>query len=417
MGQNHNPSKSHSSLAALSKNSLHEVLLTFFLLFHSTKVGTFPCYLPCLWAQSGTENAWATLTPQSLVGGETALFVCSFLWVQPAVGAEGKGLRGQQNKLWVLAGQQKDVKKQENKKVKPEVTAAPARLRAWVWVMLSEPAKDGICRSKPAKIHQFLVVLKMKTFQLNSVSWNLCEGIRAWGLFQPACLCGMFVGCFCGVFCGVSVGCPWGVLWGVFVRCLWVSVELSSSPWMPSGTGVLGLLSGFSGRAMLTSGGHICSSQPSLDLLSRLGWWEASRVLTQLLSFAGATGGHPDHREWQVPRQPGWDPLHSGPGCGWPGQIRVHSQEPLWLHLERHAAHHHRYRISLSLAPCKGVLCSVHSYTLSRELYKKWFLQLLCRQISWMESPSCESPHTSQLPLTVCSAELQLLPAKPKVLS
>lgn len=60
------------------------------------------------------------------------MFVCSFLWVQPAVGAEGKGLRGQQNKLWVLAGQQKDVKKQENKKVKPEVTAAPARLRAWV---------------------------------------------------------------------------------------------------------------------------------------------------------------------------------------------------------------------------------------------------------------------------------------------
>lgn len=70
---------------------------------------------------------------------------------------------------------------------------------------------------------------------------------------------GVCVGCLFGVSCGDDLGWARGRSWAS-----------TSSLWVPSGTGVLGLVSGFSGRAMLTSGGHICSSHPSLGLLSRL---------------------------------------------------------------------------------------------------------------------------------------------------
>lgn len=65
--------------------------------------------------------------------------------------------------------------------------------------------------------------------------------------------------------------------------------------------------------------------------------------------FLCATGRNPDHREWEVPYQPRGDPVHQRPGIGRSREIRVHSQEHLWVHFQYHAADSHWYKKSFAL--------------------------------------------------------------------
>lgn len=178
----------------------------------------------------------------------------------------------------------------------------------------------GICSWKPTKIHQFRVAPKLQAFRLSYVPQNWARlSVRSAGKLCSVCALRRAPG-----------GRPG---WGSWAR--------RALPWLQAGAAALGWLSGSSGRAMLTSGGRVSSSQPSVGLL-KVGLMEAFHPLTPFLSFDGATGRDSDHRERQVPHQPRRDPFHSRPRCGRPGQIRVHSEKPLRLHLQRHAAHHHR---------------------------------------------------------------------------